>query len=119
MTYLTIQPAERTVDRQASQVDVPIDLDVAGELLDDDVYEDAVGLFPGQHFRKDRGDGCYHLRIHRNRAWLHRDRWDPRRYPVEHFFETPALWGTMAAIATLAIAVIFIQRAGKPQFSTH
>lgn len=105
--------SEVHVDKLARQVELEIPLWEAQELLQRGSYLEASGLGSGRHYRKQRQHGCYHLRIDGQRAYLHWDEWDPRRFPVEHFFETPALWGS--ALLTLGIGVVFlaISQAGE------
>jgi len=89
---------ERQVDALPNQMNRALTGAEAVLLIQAGGYQRAFGLLGGDHFRKRRGNGCYHLRVVGPRAFLHWDRWDPRRFPVEHFFETPALWRTAAAI---------------------
>lgn len=51
-------------------------------------WRPSIGLGPGSHWRKTDGEGCWHIRIDGDRAFVHRDRWDaePRRF-VEHAIE--------------------------------
>lgn len=83
--------AERRVDALDAQVELEVSVDELDELLGSLEYEPARGLYRGAHFRKTRGVGCYHLRVHGPRAWLHWDRWDPRRFPACHLLEVPEL----------------------------
>jgi len=102
-TYATT-PAEFRVDQLAPQVDVQIEQLQARALLAGGLYELSFGLADGRHFRRERGEGCYHLRIASDgRCFLHRDEQDPRRHPVGHFFETPALCGAAAVIGFVAL----------------
>lgn len=102
-----VRAAEAEVDRLASQVDVELTRHAAYALVRDPAYEESYGLLPGRHYRKRRGEGCYHLRVRGNLAWLHWDGQDPRRFPVGHFFETPMLWVPSAlAVAVAAVVVI-------------
>lgn len=94
---------EWEVDRLDNQQDIELTTYEANTLLRGGGYVEAFGLYLGRHYRRQRGEGCYHLRIDGNRAWLHWDRWDPRRFSLEHFFETPMLWGPAAALGLLAI----------------
>jgi len=107
MWRLTNHPAELQVRRESNQVEVEIGMSTARQLLKSGGYRQAMGLLRGKHFRKELGSGCYHLRMVGQRAWLHWDRWDPRRFPVQHFFETPALWGTTLAAGSLAAVLFF------------
>ncbi len=52
-------------------------------------YEPHVGLRPhSKHWRKEKDSGCFHITIHKNgKCRMHWDSWDPRRFPVKHFFE--------------------------------
>lgn len=93
--------SERLIDGLQNQVEREISIDSARKLLASGCYRKATGLGAGAHYRRNRGKGCYHLRVSGGRAWLHWDRWDPRRYPVRHFFETPALWATTGAVLSL------------------
>lgn len=81
-------------------------LEVA-ELLALGEYERSRGLYPGRHFRRARGQGCYHLRVRPDgsAAWLHIDRWDPRRYPVRHFLEVREL-ALGLPVATTVVGVV-------------
>jgi hypothetical protein len=57
-------------------------------LLADTYYRKSSGLGPGTHYRKRRGEGCFHLRVQEDgSSFLHWDRWDPDLHPVKHFFE--------------------------------
>ncbi|GEM_PF-6216401 len=106
MYSVTKHPAERRADRCANQVEIEVGHRETRELLALDGYDKASGLLVGKHFRKERGDGCYHLRVTNSGATLHWDRWDPRRFPLRHFFETPALWGTTAALTVVTLAFL-------------
>lgn len=87
-------------------MEVEISMNTARALIRDPAYEESFGLLPGKHYRKERGLGCYHLRVRRDRAWLHRDGRDPRRDPLGHFIETPGLWVPSAlAVTAAALAV--------------
>ncbi|MBM7112467.1 hypothetical protein [Archangium primigenium] len=91
--------AEQRVSMLARQEELEISLTEAHWLLEDDRYQVHFGIGSGRHYRKPRSNGCYHLRIDGTRAFIHWDEWDPRRHPIEHFFETPVLWGSALAIA--------------------
>ena len=104
-----VRTAEAEVDRLASQVDVELTRSAARALVRDRAYEESYGLLLGRHYRKRRGEGCYHLRVRGDRAWLHWDGQDPRRFPVGHFFETPVLW-VPSAVAIAVAAVVVIQK---------
>ena len=104
MHYAITRPEDRA-DLQMRQVDVALTNAEAMALVNSGEYQPSFGLQQGRHFRKVRGNGCYHLRVDGHLATFHWDEWDPRRFPIEHFFETPALWGTTAAFATLALAI--------------
>lgn len=80
--------AEQRVDQLDAQVELELDLVEAAELLEQGGYRPARGMYRGTHWRRERGVGCYHLRIHRERAWLHWDAWDPRRFVLPHLVET-------------------------------
>lgn len=105
-------PAELAVDELVAQVEVAIPLEVARELVELGGYAPARGMFRGRHWRRERGTGCYHLRVHDGSAWLHWDAFDPRRYPIRHALETPEIavgaplaagaLGTTAALASKA-----------------
>jgi hypothetical protein len=98
--------AERQVGRLPRQVDIDVLPDTALNLIQSGEYELSTGLLPGVHYRKERGNGCYHLRLADSRAFMHWDAWDPRRFPIAHFFETPKLWvPTIGVVAAAAIAV--------------
>ena len=98
-------PEERQADAQPSQTEVRISLGAAAGMVAYGGYEAAVGLLPGGHYRKARGEGCYHLRVTSEAAFLHWDQWDPRRSPVRHFFESPALVLPVVAAAVVLLAV--------------
>lgn len=89
---------EHLVAGLPSQKEVEIAPYEASEMMSSGLYTNDIGLFEGQHFRRADGNGCFHMRIHNGRFFLHRDSWDPRRFPVAHFFETPGLWGSALAI---------------------
>lgn len=94
---IVVRTEESAVDALPSQVERPLRLTDALTLRGSVGYKAANGLYGGTHYRKERGNGCYHLRIHGKRAWLHWDRWDPGRLPLAHFAETPELvWGAVA-----------------------
>ncbi|ATB33223.1 hypothetical protein [Melittangium boletus] len=103
--FTSFSLAEQRVDALARQVELEVSLHEARWLLAGGQYEAHVGLGAGRHYRKPRRDGCYHLRVNGQRAFLHWDEWDPRRHPIEHFFETPALWGSALV---LAVGALFI-----------
>lgn len=113
MRYLVRHPAEQRVDGLGNQVELSIGANAGLELQADGGYERSWGLLPGSHYRKVRGRGCYHLRVSEHRAWLHWDRWDPRRYPLEHFAETPALWAPTAMLVGTITAAIYINQRGE------
>lgn len=106
--------AERIVDRLDPGVEVAVDLDYAQAMVEGGRYELSFGMFTGAHYRKQCGDGCYHLRIVGDEAWLHRDAWDPRRFPVQHTPEIPALGkgakymigGLLLAAAGIAVSLL-------------
>lgn len=50
-------------------------------------FRPSTGLLPGRHWRRTSREGCIHLRINGGKAWMHRDYWDPGRFPVEHVVE--------------------------------
>ncbi len=102
-------PAERQVDALPSQTNVRLSYEAAASLVQSGSYERATGLMAGVHYRKARGNGCYHLRIHEGSAYLHWEKWDPRRFPVRHFLESPAL----ALPALGLVALVLLGRASK------
>ncbi len=95
---------EQYADAQPSQTEVRISREAAASMVEYGGYEAAVGLLPGDHYRKARGEGCYHLRVTDEAAFLHWDHWDPRRSPVLHFFESPALVLPAVAAAVVLMA---------------
>jgi len=99
---------EQYADAQASQTEVRISLEAVASMVEYGGYEPAVGLLPGNHYRKPRGEGCYHLRVTDEAAFLHWDQWDPRRSPVRHFFESPAL-----VIPVLGVVAVVMMAASK------
>lgn len=110
--YTHDEDPECRVARLRNQVDIEIAMTEAQHLVCYGGYEPATGLYPGEHWRRGEGEACFHLRVHGSRAWLHWDRWDPRRYPVQHFFETPALWLPSAAVAAGALLVAGLSAGG-------
>ena len=52
-------------------------------------YEKHVGIRPfSTHWRKAQGNGCFHITCDKNNVLrMHRDSFDPRKYPIMHFFE--------------------------------
>lgn len=96
---------EQYADAQPSQTEVRISLMAAASMVEYGGYEAAAGLLPGNHYRKARGEGCYHLRVTDQGAFLHWDQWDPRRSPVRHFLESPALVLPVVAAAVVVMAV--------------
>jgi hypothetical protein len=99
------QAIERDVGRMPRRKCRPLTERQLRALLTGDGYRSARGLLSGVHFRKKRGRGCYHVRIHATGAEIHRDAWDPRRYPMLHLFETPQLWIPGVVLAVLALIV--------------
>ncbi len=104
MGQLIVINPEAHVASLANQVDAELSVAAASSLLWSGGYARSYGLFPGIHYRKEWGTGCFHLRFNDGRAWLHWDRWDPRRYPIEHFFESPTLWVPAATAGALLLA---------------
>lgn len=104
---------EAEVDALAAgpQVEVELDADEVAELLSSGLYEPARGMYRGEHYRAEHGNGCFHLRCRGDRAWLHLDRWDPRRHPVRHAVETPelALGGSGALVAGATAALRWLR----------
>lgn len=89
-----------------AQVEVELERDEAAHLLATGRYQPARGMYRGAHWRSERGHGCLHLRIRDGRAWLHWDRWDPRRHPIRHTIETPELAvGSSSAVMAGALAL--------------
>ncbi len=112
-TPFGVPGAEARVDVLARQVEAELPLWEAHALLQAGGYQAASGLGSGRHYRKARHQGCYHLRIDGQRAYLHWDEWDPRRFPVEHFFETPTLWGSVLLALGLGAVVVAASKGGK------
>ena len=104
MTYLDPLRFERAVDATRQQTEVRLSLADAEALRRTGGYQKSFGLkFWGRHYRKRRGDGCYHLMLFDHHATLHWDRSDPRRHPLDHFAETPVLWVPTVAVAGIAM----------------
>lgn len=60
----------------------------ARDILNSGGFARSFGALPGAHYRKDDGKGCVHLRKAPDGRWfVHRDEWEPTRYPVEHALE--------------------------------
>lgn len=105
---------EHRVDTLKRQVELPISLNEAHELLRTGGYHKDIGWYRGEHYRKVRGRGCYHLRIHDGRAWLHWDGRDPRRDLIGHIAETPQLKAAVG-LTILGIGIAIVARSsGKP-----
>lgn len=85
---LSIRNLENEAKR-TPQKEIPIPAEWGG--IDLEGYEPHRGMFPGKHWRKAEGMGCYHYREHENKRWVHYDRFDPRRHPYLHVAETPEL----------------------------
>jgi hypothetical protein len=101
---------EAAVQQLANQVNVDVAPAVAQAMIAYGGYAPSFGLLIGQHFRKGLGQGCLHLRVFNGRAWLHWDRYDPRRFPLKHFFESPALWVPVAGVALVVGVPVALSR---------
>lgn len=66
-----------------------IPVDQARALVAAPGWHRSFGMFPGEHWRHRDGQGCIHVRVDGDRAWVHRDAWDPgqARRVVEHMVE--------------------------------
>ncbi|MGQ0503705.1 MAG: hypothetical protein ACT4TC_00120 [Myxococcaceae bacterium] len=95
--------AEDRLENVKAQVDIELSKAEILELLNSGHYQVSGGLRGGRHYRKERGNGCFHLRVLGEQAYLHWDQWDPRRYPLQHFFETPELWASALGLVALAL----------------
>lgn len=88
------------------QHEIALSMSETAELLGTGAYQPDRGLYRGRHWRRGHGSGCWHLRMHRGRCWVHWDRWDPRRHPYRHTWETPELaYGLPSATAVLGALV--------------
>ena len=96
---------EQLVQRHPPQHEVQISEHEARHMIRSGQYQRSEGLFQGRHFRRAHGQRCFHLRVHEGCAFLHWDRWDPRRYPLQHTLETPLLWGPLLALLAGVVAV--------------
>jgi hypothetical protein len=63
-----------------------ISADEARNIIDSGAVR-SIGLWGGEHWRLSDGRGCVHLRRERGTWYVHRDQWNPGRYPVEHAVE--------------------------------
>ncbi len=98
---------EQHVDTLPLQTEHELTGDDVRDLFDSGRYERARGMFRGTHFRARCPDGgCYHLRVLGRRAWLHRDRWDPRDRPWMHAAETPEIVAGAPVLSLLTGALI-------------
>lgn len=100
-----IASAEDRVGRLQPQVDLRVSSGEIEALLLSGEYLESVGLYAGRHFRKERGKGCYHLRVTNGQGFLHWDRWDPRRFPLQHLLETPELLVSTGILALVAFGL--------------
>lgn len=105
-------PAERRVDRLRPQKNIRLSRAQADELLSSGHYERHLGLGVGTSYRRARGNGCYHLRLRGRHACFHWDQWDPRRFRVRHFLETPALVVPAAIVSVLAVVGVVTWASG-------
>lgn len=97
--------AEKRVDGLARQIEMQLSTEDLFELVTSGRYAKSIGMKRGEHFRADRGIGCYHLRVGEETAYLHWDGYDPRRAPVRHVMETPLLLVGAVAAASVVAAV--------------
>ena len=100
-----IVTAEHVVARMPPGQETEVSPREAGLLIRQGGYLRAIGLLSGVHYRREFGDGCFHLRYHRERWFLHRDEDDPRRFPLEHFVSVPALWVPTLVATALGIGI--------------
>jgi hypothetical protein len=100
--------SEARADQTPCQAELPLTLAEARALLDTGAYAPHRGIGPGAHYRKERGAGCYHLRVCDDVAYLHWDGWDPRRYPLRHVLETPVLWRPIAAGLGVSLSALLV-----------
>lgn len=96
-------PTEQSVGHLPARQEASIPLSAARALLRSGWYDPHFGMLPGRHYRRRVGDGCLHLRVSGRQATLHWDEWDPRRYPVRHWFEVPILAGATVLLGVVAI----------------
>lgn len=108
------------VQSSSSGKDRDIPLADAAELLRTGLFAKHDGLFPGKHYRMEDGEGCIHLRVHGDKAFIHRDQYDPRRFPLEHMWESPLLrWVSVVLLAVaLGIGYWFVKYC-RPGMQMH
>ena len=105
--------SERAVDELEPGADVEVPPAELAALLSSGDYQSSRGMWRGRHYRRARGTGCYHLRVlpDGSRAWLHRDRWDPRRYPLRHAIEVREIrFGVPLGTVALGVATGLLAR---------
>jgi len=109
-----IQAIEEVVARMPARTERALDSYQTQELLRWGGYHRSYGLGVGEHFRKQKGQGCFHLRVVNGRGALHWDERDPERDPVGHFFEAPQLWGTaFAAVLVIGLSAVAVSAASS------
>lgn len=71
-----------------STTDRDLDPFLAERLLRDPRWKPSYGLMAGQHWRRELGTGCVHLRRTPDGRYLfHIDKYDPDRRPFSHLGE--------------------------------
>jgi len=93
---MELHPVERAVTKLPKHRELKIAGAEGKILLESGFYQRDIGLKQGKHYRRKFGRGNFHLRITKDGVFLHWDKWDPRRYPVQHFLEVPGLWKPIA-----------------------
>lgn len=93
---MILHPVETQVAKLSKHEELKITGAALKILLDSGFYKRAIGLNPGIHYRKEWNKGNFHLRVTKDGAYLHWDKWDPRRYPIRHILEVPELWKPLA-----------------------
>ena len=78
---------ERLVASLPPQCEVEITYTEARKLIEFCGYRESIGLKQGEHYRRAKGKGCFHLRTDRGMAYLHWDSRDPGRFSLEHLWE--------------------------------
>jgi hypothetical protein len=89
---MSLFPTEKQVNTLKRHQELQISDDELKALVKSGKYKRHIGLMPGEHYRRKKGKGSYHLRVKGNKAYVHWDKWDPRRHPVRHALEVPRLW---------------------------
>ena len=101
---------EKHVSKLPSQVEREISLKDAERLKKSGNYRKGIGLYRGETHRRRIGTGTLHLRTHKDKAWLHWDKWDPKKHPVKHVAETPPLLKMLGVATAAGIARHFLKK---------